>query len=127
MMAKEKKPDENLEELIESLIEKRSGIGLLQSTPEISELYEVLNKFMGGGEDIDLRSEILKPREFSVLSVIKDYADGFNLANASHILERFRVVYLRNMFSRNRASRVEMVEILKAMNDKLDNPEEFID
>jgi len=107
------KAKKELKEFIEKVLGERQFSGLLEATPEASELHEVINRLMSGDKDIDLKSEIHKPRELSVLNVIRDYAKEFNFKKAASILENFKISYLRNMVSANRMGRMEIVEILK--------------
>lgn len=115
MEAKAKKALESLiKDILKSELKNQSGISQFQAGSEASEKYEVINMLFSAGENIDLISEIHKPRALAVLSSIRDYCHSYDLQFSGKILEQFRIYYLRNMVSSNRRSREEAVEILQS-------------
>ena len=105
---------------VSEALKNQSGISMLQRGSEASEKYEVINMLFSADKNIDLISEIHKPRALAVLSSIRDYCISYELPFSSSILENFRIYYLRNMMSAGRRSREEAVEILKS-DDELDD------
>ena len=109
-----------INEALQEALKKQSGISAFQQGSEASEKYEVINMLFSANQNIDLISEIHKPRELAVLSSIRDHCTSYKLPFSAKILENFRIYYLRNMISANRRSREEAVEILKS-DEELDD------
>jgi len=70
---------------------------------------------MDGEKDVDLKTEIRKPRALAVLNVMKDFCENKKLSRSAKLLQKFTEYYLRYMISFNRQSRGEIVEAIKAM------------
>ncbi len=116
----------------DALIEKNSGLEKIDifdalESGESSELYDVIKQLMTGNADLDLKTEISKPRPLAFLNVIIDFCNNNNLKQSANILESFRNHYLRYMVSYQRSGRKELVEILKERKKELESKEEIVE
>ena len=100
-------------------LKNASFFDAMMESGDASELSEVLNSFFTAEKDIELKTEVHKPRVMSILDVLIDYVEEKGLEKVASRWKRFRQSYLKLMVSYNRGGRVEMVEILKELKDDL--------
>jgi len=90
-------------------------------TSDFSEFYNVLQQMLDGSKDIDLKTEIHRPRIISIMQTITEFANQLNLKQTADTLRKFVIYYYRNMVSFNRGSRKEIVQALQSIASKLLN------
>lgn len=101
------------------MLKKTNFFDAMIESGDASELSEVLNNFFTAEKDIELKTEVHKPRVISILDVLIDYVEDKGLKKVASRWKRFRESYLKLMVSYNRGGRIEMVEILKELKDNL--------
>jgi hypothetical protein len=83
----------------------------LTETKEL-DLNEILNNLIDGSRDVDLKTEILRPKELASLKVLSDFMNDYNLIQSNSVIKNFLNTYFRYMFSHNRLSRKEVVRAI---------------
>jgi len=83
---------------------------LIEST-DIS-LQQILNNLLDGSQNLDLKTQILKPKQLASLKVFSELIGKFNYSKSSLILNDFIKVYLRYMVSYERQSRKEIIKAI---------------
>ena len=83
---------------------------LIQST-DIT-LQQILNNLLDGSQNLDLKTQIIKPKQLASLKVLSDILKGMEFKDSSKILKDFIEIYLRYMVSYERQSRKEIIKAL---------------
>jgi len=86
---------------------------LIESEKEIK-LNDVLINLIDGSKDIDLKTEIKKPKQMTSLKILADFLGKLKYTNCESILKEFLTTYFRYMFSFNRQSRKEVIQGISA-------------
>lgn len=73
---------------------------------------EILNNMIDGTNDIDLKTEIIKPKELTTLKMISEYLKQIGYPISGQLLEDYIEFFLRYMFSHKRKSRNEVIKAL---------------
>jgi len=73
---------------------------------------EVLNLLIDGDTDIDLKTEINKPKEITTLKLLSSVLGDLNYIKTAKSLSLFIEYFSRYMFSNKRKSRKEIVQTL---------------
>ena len=90
-----------------------SGIGLKGLEPDEDLSFEkILNNMLDGSTNLELKSQIHKPKQLASLVVLSDYLKAYGYKKSSGILNAFIKKYLRYMVSFERQSRTEIVKAL---------------
>lgn len=101
-----------------------SDIKELFGIKEESEFHSILMKLMDGEKDIDLKTQIEKPRLFTVLTVYQDFIKDKNLSLSANLVQIFIKHFERYMISYKRESRKEIVEALHHLKASIENQQE---
>jgi len=110
------------EEQLQSLLKKVNFFGMMESG-DVSEFSEVVNAFFSSNKDIQLKTELHRPRNMSILDVWILVLEMAGLEETAKIWKKFRISYLENMVSYDRGGRREFVDIVKEFKDKLEEQE----
>lgn len=86
---------------------------------ESSEAYKIFQTMISGDENIDLKTEIRNPLEVAVLKTLAQYFEDRNLTGASSPINNLLNNFFRVMISHDRMSRLEIIESLKALSEKM--------
>ena len=81
-------------------------------------VQEILNNLLDGTENLDLKTQIFKPKQLSALVSIGEYLKNNECNESSKLIYNFIEKYLRYMVSFKRESRKE---IIKAITNKIKN------
>lgn len=73
-------------------------------------LQQILNALISYDKNLDLKTEIHRPKALSALNVVKQYLDQKGFKNSADTIDLFIDVYLRYMVSYKRQSRKEIVK-----------------
>jgi len=82
------------------------------------DLNEILNNLIDGSKDVDLKTQILKPKQLASLKVLSEFLGKLNYVKSKDTIERFLEIYFRYMFSYNRQSRKEVIQAISAQFEK---------
>lgn len=80
---------------------------------EIS-FQQILNKLLDK-DNLELKTEISKPKQLAVLSVFSQYIKSFGFNLCSNLIDNFIKTYYTNMVSFNRKSRTEIIKALSSI------------
>ena len=86
----------------------------LIETTDIS-LQQILNNLLDGSQNLDLKTQIIKPKQLASLKVFSELIAKFKYSKSSKILEGFIKVYLRYMVSYERQSRKEIIKAISSL------------
>lgn len=96
---------------------------------EINEIdiSQILNNLIDSTKDIELKTEILKPKQLASLKLLSDFIFSFDLEHSSKLIDDFLDIYFKYMVSYNRQSRQEIIRAIsyqmeiktKSLADKL--------
>jgi len=76
------------------------------------DLNEILNNLIDGNKDVDLKTEILRPKQLASLKILSDFCEKIDYENSGKTIKDFLEIYFRYMFSYNRQSRKEVVRAI---------------
>jgi len=76
------------------------------------DLNEILNNLIDGNKDVDLKTEILRPKQLASLKILSDFCEKTDYDNSGTTIKDFLEIYFRYMFSYNRQSRKEVVRAI---------------
>lgn len=76
------------------------------------DLNEILNNMIDGTKDVDLKTQILKPKQLASLKILSDFLSSNNLTLSDNIIKEFLEIYFRYMFSFERQSRKEIIRAI---------------
>jgi len=88
--------------------------GVLNELMEIqsSSFKEILNDLLDGDENLDLKTQIFKPKDLASLNVISVLLENMGFNKSSNLIMQFIEVYLRYMVSYKRLSRSEIIKAI---------------
>jgi len=88
--------------------------GVLNELMEIqsSSFKEILNDLLDGDENLDLKTQIFKPKDLASLNVISVLLENMGFNKSSNLVMQFIEVYLRYMVSYKRLSRSEIIKAI---------------
>lgn len=86
-------------------------------TEDIS-LQQILNNLLDGKHNLDLKSEIFKPKDLASLKIFAEYLGKLEYKKSQIIIENFIKTYLRYMVSFERKSRSEIIKALSNLIEK---------
>jgi len=94
--------------------------GMFGDMTEIHDLsvLDILVKLLEGDENLDLKTHIHKPKQFTSLEVLSNYIKANQCSISSKLLELFIKKYRRNMVSYKRLSRIETIKAVSSLLDK---------
>lgn len=82
---------------------------------------QILNNLLDGEINLDLKTQVHKPRKLSVLVAITKYLESINFKYSSNTLKVFIEQYLRYMVSFDRKSRKEIIKAISRPNPEVEN------
>lgn len=96
------------------------GNSIFGEMTEVNELsvLDFLTKLLEGDDNLDLKTHIHKPKQFTSLEVIQKYLKDNQCKDCSKSLELFILKYRRNMVSYRRLSRTESIKAVSSLLDK---------
>lgn len=80
-------------------------------TEDIS-LQQILNNLLDGKHNLDLKTEIFKPKDLASLKILAEFLGRLNFSKSQIVIESFIKTYLRYMVSFERKSRSEIIKAL---------------
>lgn len=86
---------------------------LIEST-DIS-LQQILNNLLDGSQNLDLKTQIVKPKQLASLNVLSDLLKEMKFKDSSKMLKDFIEIYLRYMVSYERQSRKEIIRAVSSL------------
>jgi len=75
-------------------------------------LQQILNNLLDGKHNLDLKSEIFKPKDLASLKILSEFLGKLKYSNSQIIIESFIKTYLRYMVSFERKSRKEIISAI---------------
>lgn len=81
-------------------------------------LNAILVSMIKGDEDLELKTEILRPKDVSALNMYAEVCESEELTETSELLVNYRTDYLRNMVSFKRKSREELIKAFRSLSEK---------
>ena len=81
-------------------------------------VLDFLSKLLEGDENLDLKTHIHKPKQFTSLEVLQKYLKDNQCNACSKLLTMFILKYRRNMVSYKRLSRTESIKAVSSLLDK---------
>lgn len=78
-------------------------------------LQQILNNLLDGSHNLDLKTQILKPKQLASLKVLSELISNLKYTKSSSIIESFIKTYLRYMVSYERQSRKEIIKALSSL------------
>lgn len=94
-----------------------------KGAPELS-LLNVLSALISDRSNLDLKTEIHKPKEFSIFELYGKNFKYEGYPETSELIGEFCELYRSNMVSFNRGSRKEVRDILKSWIEKYETDKE---
>lgn len=95
----------------------KSIYGEMTEVNDLSAL-DVLLKLLDGADNLDLKTHIHKPKQFTSLEVLQKYLKDNQCNVCSKLVDLFITKYRRNMVSYKRLSRTETIKALSSFFDK---------
>lgn len=92
-------------------------------TGESSDRLDALKEMIDEDSNILMKTEIPNPRYFAVLQSLEHFLSKNGLNSSSNFLNHFIKYFTKDMVSKDRKGREEMIEIVRAMSDNAE-PEE---
>lgn len=83
----------------------------MESVSDIN-LNEILNNMIDGTKDVDLKTQILRPKELASLNILSTFIGKKRLFESEKIVKDFLEIYFRYMFSYERQSRKEIIRAI---------------
>lgn len=81
-------------------------------------VLDFLSKLLEGDKNLDLKTHIHKPKQFTSLEVLQKYLKDNQCTSCSKLIEMFILKYRRNMVSYRRLSRTESIKAVSSLLDK---------
>ena len=75
-------------------------------------LQQILNNLLDGTHNLDLKSQIFKPKQLASLKVFGQFLGAFKFNKSQELIECFIKTYLRYMISYERQSRKEIIKAI---------------
>lgn len=107
--------------LLDSIEEKSLSDLLIDggSQDTKSEIYKFLEDFMSD-KNLEQKTDLKQPILWSVLDVAIDYYTRLKLSRVVKMLEKFKISSFKNLISKKRLGRKEIVECMKALGINID-------
>ena len=86
----------------------------LVPTDDIS-LQQILNNLLDGKQNLDLKTQVIKPKQLASLKVFAEMLGQLNFKKSNAVLESFIKIYLRYMVSFERQSRKEIIKAVSSL------------
>ena len=90
---------------------------LIPKSEDIS-LQQILNTLLDGKHNLDLKTEIFKPKDLSSLKILAEFLGKLKYPKSQMVLESFIKIYLRYMVSFERKSRKEIIQAISSLFEK---------
>ena len=81
-------------------------------------LQQILNNLLDGKHNLDLKSEIFKPKDLASLKILAELLGKLSFNKSQTIIESFIKTYLRYMISFQRKSRSEIIKAVSSLFEK---------
>lgn len=94
--------------------EKNSVFDELIPSEDIS-LQQILNNLLDGKHNLDLKSEIFKPKDLASLKIFGEFLGKLKYPKSQIVIESFLKTYLRYMVSYERKSRTEIIKAISSL------------
>lgn len=78
-------------------------------------LHQILNNLIDGKSNLDLKTQIIRPKQLASLKVFSNLLDQLKYKKSNKILESFITIYLRYMVSFERQSRKEIIKAVSSL------------
>lgn len=78
-------------------------------------LQQILNNLLDGTKDLDLKTQIFKPKQLASLKILTELLGKLKYSESNKMLESFIKTFLRYMVSYQRQSRKEIVKALSSL------------
>ena len=86
----------------------------LVPTDDIS-LQQILNNLLDGKQNLDLKTQVIKPKQLASLKVFSSLLGQLNFKKSNEVLNSFIEIYLRYMVSFDRQSRKEIIKAISSL------------
>ena len=78
-------------------------------------LQQILNNLLDGTKDLDLKTQIFKPKQLASLKILTELLGKLKYKESNKMLESFIKTFLRYMVSYQRQSRKEIIKALSSL------------
>ena len=78
-------------------------------------LQQILNNLLDGTKDLDLKTQIFKPKQLASLKILTELLGKLKYSESNKMLESFIKTFLRYMVSYDRQSRKEIIKALSSL------------
>ena len=77
-------------------------------------LQQILNNLLDAKHNLELKTQIIKPKQLSILAIIGEYLNDKGLTQSSKLVKGFLETYLKYMVSYKRLSRTEIIKAISS-------------
>lgn len=81
-------------------------------------LQQILNNLLDGKHNLDLKTEIFRPKDLASLKVFAEFLGKLNFSKSELIINNFIKTYLRYMISYERKSRTETIKAFTSLYER---------
>ena len=85
----------------------------MEDSEELNDL-QVLNTLLDGSKNLDLKTDIVNPKQLAVLKMISNVMNSWELTIGGGAISDYILIFLRYNVSKDRLSRKEVVEVLSS-------------